>query len=142
MESACAIKMRFGVDVQVADGSTENSKAEILNRSNVALCVGPPGIRVLSRAQLAGARNLLLVADVNGVPPAGVEGLDLMANGVELTQHGTLGIGPLAIGDIKYKTEFGLFQKMIGTTQPVSFEFIAAFQFARKLLELTPSAHG
>ena len=75
------------------------------------------------------------MADVNAVPPSGVEGLDMKANGVELTAHGTLGIGPLAIGNIKYKTEFGLFQKMIAATKPVSFDFRDAFELARELNE-------
>jgi methylene-tetrahydromethanopterin dehydrogenase len=134
-QNARAIKSRFGVDVQAADGSTETRKAEILSQAQVALCAGPAGVRILSSAQLARAGNLLLVADVNGVPPSGVEGLDLMANGVELTPRGTLGIGSLAIGNIKYKNEFGLFQKMIGATKPASFDFRAAFEFARELIE-------
>jgi methylene-tetrahydromethanopterin dehydrogenase len=67
------------------------------------------------------------------VPPAGVEGLDVMANGVELNANGTLGIGPLAIGNIKYKTEFGLFQKMIQASKPVCFDFRDAFVLAREL---------
>jgi methylene-tetrahydromethanopterin dehydrogenase len=67
------------------------------------------------------------------VPPAGVEGLDMMANGKELTPHGTLGIGPLAIGNIKYKTESGLFQRMIAAAKPVSLDFRDAFQLAREL---------
>ena len=57
----------------------------------------------------------------------------MMANGVELTAHGTLGIGPLAIGNIKYKTESGLFQRMIAATKPVTFDFRDAFQLAREL---------
>ena len=57
----------------------------------------------------------------------------MMANGAELTPHGTLGIGPLAVGNIKYKTESGLFQRMIAATKPVSFDFRDAFQLAREL---------
>jgi methylene-tetrahydromethanopterin dehydrogenase len=78
---------------------------------------------------------LLIAADVNAVPPSGIEGLDVMANGAELTTHGTLGIGPLAIGNIKYKTERGLFQQLIAATKPVSFDFRDAFKLARKLNE-------
>jgi methylene-tetrahydromethanopterin dehydrogenase len=66
-------------------------------------------VRVLSRAQLERAKSLLIIADVNAVPPPGVEGLDMMANGSEINSHHTLGVGPLAIGNIKYKTEYGLF---------------------------------
>jgi methylene-tetrahydromethanopterin dehydrogenase len=58
-----------------------------------------------------------------------------MANGAELTPHGVLGIGPLAVGNVKYRTESGLFQKMIRATEPVSFDFRDAFRLARLLNE-------
>jgi len=48
--------------------------------------------------------------DVNAVPPAGIEGLDMQANGDPLTPNGAVGLGPLAVGNVKYKTEFGLFK--------------------------------
>src|SRR5262249_47349090 len=116
-DSARDIKSRFGVDVSAADGSTERQKSEILAGTQVALSAGRAGIRILSSEQLATARQLLVVADVNAVAPAGVEGLDLMANGAEVSPSGALGIGALAIGNIKYKTEFGLFQQMIAATK-------------------------
>jgi methylene-tetrahydromethanopterin dehydrogenase len=132
-DAAREIKTRFQADVRVADGSDDNKKAEILAHAEAALCAGRAGVRILSAAQLAAAPHLLVVADVNAVPPSGVEGLDMMANGAQLTPRGTLGIGPLAIGNIKYKTESGLFQKMIAATKPVSFDFRDAFQLAREL---------
>ena len=134
-EAAGEIKARFQVDVHVADGSDDAKKAEILTEAEAALCAGRAGVRILSSAQLAQAKRLLIVADVNAVPPSGVEGLDVMANGAELTANGTLGIGPLAIGNIKYKTESGLFQRMIAATKPVTFDFRNAFQLARELNE-------
>jgi methylene-tetrahydromethanopterin dehydrogenase len=132
-DAAREIKSRFEADVGVADGSDEQKKSEILAQAEAAFCAGRAGVRIISAAQLAAARRLLVVADVNAVPPAGVEGLDVMANGVELTPNGTLGIGPLAIGNIKYKTESGLFQRMIAATKPVSFDFRDAFRLAREL---------
>jgi methylene-tetrahydromethanopterin dehydrogenase len=132
-DAAREIKTRFQVDVRAADGSDDTKKADILAQAEAALCAGRAGVRILSSAQLAQAKRLLIAADVNAVPPSGVEGLDMMANGVELTPHGTLGIGPLAIGNIKYKTESGLFQRMIAATKPVTFDFRDAFQLAREL---------
>ena len=132
-DAAREIKTRFQVDVRAADGSDDTKKANILTQAEAALCAGRAGVRILSSTQLAQAKRLLIVADVNAVPPSGVEGLDMMANGAELTAHGTLGIGPLAIGNIKYKTESGLFQRMIAATKPVTFDFRDAFQLAREL---------
>jgi methylene-tetrahydromethanopterin dehydrogenase len=130
-EAAREIKARFGIDVRAADGSDDARKSAIVGAVEVALCAGPAGVRILSAEQIAAASRLLVVADVNAVPPAGVEHLDTHANGVELTPHGALGIGPLAIGNIKYQTEFGLFKKMIEATKAVRFDFRDAFQLAR-----------
>jgi methylene-tetrahydromethanopterin dehydrogenase len=132
-DSAKEIKTRFNVDVQAADGSDDSKKSAILAATEVALCAGRAGIQVLSSAQLAAAKQLLIAADVNVVPPAGIEGLEMQASGGELTPGGTLGLGPLAIGNIKYKTEFGLFQKMIASTKPMQFDFRGAFELAREL---------
>jgi methylene-tetrahydromethanopterin dehydrogenase len=132
-DSAHEIKARFGVDVAAADGSTDAKKADLLRSAHVALCAGRAGVQILSSEQLASAKQLLVVADVNAVPPSGIGGLDVMANGAELTPHGTLGIGPFAIGNIKYKTEFGFFQQMIAATKPVNFDFRDAFKLAREL---------
>ena len=132
-EAAQEIKVRFEIDLRSADGSDDAKKAAILGNTEVALCAGRAGVMILSRAQLAAASHLLIAADVNAVPPPGVEGLEMTANGAELTPHGTLGIGPLAIGNVKYKTESGLFKKMIAAEKPVRFDFRDAFALAREL---------
>jgi methylene-tetrahydromethanopterin dehydrogenase len=132
-DAAAEIKTRFEAEVRSADGSDDAKKAAILADTEVALCAGRAGVTILSAAQLAAAPRLLVVADVNAVPPTGVEGLDMSASGAELTPNGVLGIGPLAIGNINYKTEFGLFQKMIKAEKPVRFDFRDAFALAREL---------
>jgi methylene-tetrahydromethanopterin dehydrogenase len=132
-DSAKEIKTRFDVDVRAADGSDDEKKSAILADSEVALCAGRAGVLILSQAQIAAAKNLIVAADVNAVPPPGVEGLAMQANGQELGSHGAVGLGPLAIGNIKYKTEFGLFQEMIAATKPVQFDFRDAFALAREL---------
>jgi methylene-tetrahydromethanopterin dehydrogenase len=131
-DGASEIKVRFGAEVKAADGSDDGKKAGILADTEIALCAGRAGVQILSKAQIDAAKNLLIVADVNAVPPAGVEGLDVMANGAELGIHDTLGLGPLAVGNIKYKTEFGLFRKMIEAEKPVCFDFRNAFTLARE----------
>ena len=132
-ESANEIKARFNVEVRTADGSDESKKSTILADCQAAFCAGRAGVQILSKLQIAAAKHLLIAGDVNAVPPAGVEGLDVQANGQELASNGALGLGPLAIGNIKYKTEFGLFQKMITATKPVQFDFRDAFTLAREL---------
>jgi methylene-tetrahydromethanopterin dehydrogenase len=132
-DGAREIKARFDVAVRAADGSDDGSKATILADTDVVLCAGRAGVQIISRAQLEAAKNLAVVADVNAVPPTGVEGLAMNANGAALTEHGPLGVGPLAIGNVKYKTESGLFRKMIEAEKPVRFDFRDAFKLAREL---------
>ncbi|MEN3376379.1 MAG: methylene-tetrahydromethanopterin dehydrogenase [Hyphomicrobiales bacterium] len=132
-DAAQDIKARFGVDVRAADGSDDAKKAEILKGAEAVLAAGRAGARILTKEQIAAAPSLLVAADVNAVPPAGIEGLDVQQNGAEIVAGGPLGVGALAIGNIKYKTEFGLFQKMIGASKPVQLDFRDAFAFAREL---------
>ena len=132
-DSAKEINTRFNVNVRAADGSDDGKKSAVMADTEAAWCAGRAGVQILSKAQLADAKHLLIAADVNAVPPAGAEGVDVQANGVELTKHGALGLGPLAIGNIKYKTEFGLFQRMIAAAKPVQFDFREAFALAREL---------
>jgi methylene-tetrahydromethanopterin dehydrogenase len=130
---AAEIKLRFGVEVATADGSDPAKIETILTDTEAVLCAARAGVRVLTLAELAAAKHLRIAADVNAVPPTGIEGLELAAKGSRLTPHGTLGVGPLAIGNIKYQTEFGLFQKMIGAKKPVLIDFRDAFVLAREL---------
>jgi len=132
--SAEEIRKRFGLEVDHADGSSEEKKSEILAQSEVALVAARAGMQVLSKVQVDAAPSLLVAADVNAVPPPGVEGLSPKANGEAIGAGGALGIGPLAIGDIKYKTESGLFRKMIEADKAVALDFRDAFALARELV--------
>ena len=128
------MKKRFDLTVESADGSTDALKQDILADTQVALCAARAGLQVLSKGQVEQAREMLVAADVNAVPPPGVEGLDLKADGQVIGSHGALGIGPLAIGDIKYKAQAGLFKRMIEAKKAVVLDFRDAFALARELV--------
>lgn len=132
--SAEEMKKRFDIDVAHADGSTEELKGRLLVNTEVALTAARAGLQVLSLQQIEAARKLLVAADVNAVPPAGIESLDMKAKGEELGSGGVVGIGPLTIGDIKYRTESGLFKAMIEAKKAVAFDFRDAFRLARELV--------
>jgi methylene-tetrahydromethanopterin dehydrogenase len=129
---AAEIKNRFGVDVAAADGSSDARKKAIVQTSDVVLSAAKAGVQVISKAHLQGADRLLVGADVNAVPPAGIEGLAVHANADPLEATKAVGIGPLAIGNVKYKVEFGLFKKMIEADKTVTFDFQDAFSLARE----------
>lgn len=125
-------KQRFGVDLNSVPGENEEQKAEIIAGSDVIFAAAAAGIQVVSADNMKNAKDLLVVADVNAVPPPGVEGMDLFMKGETLPGLSkTAGVGPLAIGDVKYKTEAGLFKKMLEATQAQHLDFRDAFELAR-----------
>ena len=129
--NAAEVKARFGVDVAVADGSTPEKKTAVVEAAEVVLCAAKAGVKVLDAEQIARARRLLIAADVNAVPPSGVEGLEARANGAPLGPHGALGVGALAVGNVKYQTESGLFKRMTESSAPLRLDFRQAFELAR-----------
>ena len=133
IKSAAVSKERFGVDLEAVPGETDEQKRAIIADAEVIFAAAAAGVRVVSAEHMAEAKNLLVVADVNAVPPAGVDGMELFMDGEKLPNSNVLGIGPLAIGDIKYKTESGLFKQMLSSKEPVALDFRHAFTLARQL---------
>lgn len=135
LEALAAIaKARFGATLEPVAGQTDARKSKILATSDVVLTAGPAGVNILSRRQIARAPQLLVAADVNAVPPFGIEGMDLHMNGLPLAGTGTLGIGALAIGDVKYKTQVGLFRRMLESNAGLNLDFRDAFALAREIV--------
>lgn len=132
--AAAEISQRFGVAVEPVEGVEETQKTAIVAEAEVVIAAGRAGVRILSAAHLAAARNLLIAADVNAVPPSGIEGVEVMADGAPLGDGLARGLGALAIGRTKYQVEFGLFRQMIEAEKPVAFDFRDAFALARRLV--------
>ena len=131
---AANAKARFDVEIGFADGSSDKLKTDAIRDAEIVLCAAAAGVQVLSTAQLNGAPGLRVAADVNAVPPAGVEGLGVQANGDALPGTSAVGIGALAIGNIKYKVESGLFKKMIEAPKALYLDFRDAFALAREII--------
>lgn len=130
-----AINARYGVNTLPTDGSSAAALAGPIARARVILATAKAGVQVLSREQLAGASSLLVAADVNAVPPAGIEGVGVMDDGVPLAAASgkAVGIGALAVGNIKYQCQNGLLVSMLQAEKPVFLDFRDAFETARRL---------
>lgn len=133
IKSAAVSKERFGVNLTAVPGETDEQKRDIIANAEVIFAAAAAGVRVITAEHKAIAKNLKVVADVNAVPPPGVDGMELFMDGDQLPGCDALGVGPLAIGDIKYKTESGLFKQMIDSKEPLSLDFRHAFALARQL---------
>ena len=96
--------------------------------------VVPAGVRLVTRAQLQAAENLLVAADVNAVPPPGIEGIEVndMGKTLEFTPKKAIGIGALAIGNIKYKVHYRMFEMMQRSDRALYLDHVRAFEVARE----------
>ena len=78
--------------------------------------------------------NLKICADTNAVPPSGIAGVDVMDSGkiMEKSPNKCRGIGALAIGNVKYKSQHDCLKLMYTSDDPVYLDFEDAFKFAQK----------
>ncbi len=135
-EYAAEYNTRFNVEMRGEDSSTSDKVMAFLGESQVVINAAKAGIQTVSRKQLEQAARLLVVADCNAVPPAGIEGVGVGDMGVELsgTPKKVLGIGALAIGDIKYKVHFRMFEMMKNSDTPVYLDHLQAFEVAKQFI--------
>jgi len=124
---------RFSVNIGYAHGSTEEQKEELVRGADIIFAAGPAGKRLITLDQMKQAKHLRVVTDVNAVPPSGVEGVGVNDNATPIPGVNAVGIGALAVGNIKYKTEAGLFKEMIETEKPIYLDFREAYTLAQKL---------
>ncbi|HEX7969201.1 MAG TPA: NAD(P)-dependent methylenetetrahydromethanopterin dehydrogenase [Stellaceae bacterium] len=125
---------RFGKPFAVADGSTDAGRRAVLAQAEVVLVAARAGVQVLSAADLRYAQRLKVVADVNAVPPLGVEGLDVKADGAPIPGTSAVGIGALAIGNIKFRTQHALLKRISEANKAQRFDFRDAYRTALELV--------
>jgi len=133
-EAANETAQRFGVMLHgVSGGDTAAVRASIAE-ADVVLACAAAGVQVIKPADLPSARDVKVFADVNAVPPEGVAGVGVMddAKPVEGTQ--AVGIGALAIGNVKYQTQHRLLVQMHSADKPLVLSFDEAFETARAFL--------
>jgi len=125
---------RYGTQVEPVEANTEALKLAMMQRADVVLATARAGHRVVTRELLAAALRLLVAADVNAVPPAGIEGVGPMDDGAPLAagSRKAVGIGALAIGNIKYQTQRGLLEMMLKAEKPLYLDMRDAFTEARR----------
>jgi methylene-tetrahydromethanopterin dehydrogenase len=121
-------KARFGVDLACADGKDDAGKEAVLKDTEVVMAAARAGVQVLTLKQLQAAPHLLIAADINAVFPLGLESVDLFDDGKPIAGTSAVGIGALAIGDIKFKCQHRLLQELKNTSEALHFDFRDAYQ--------------
>ena len=100
--AACErLKATFGVDVTPCQAWDEAGVARVLEGVDVCLTAGAAGVTFVPRTVWAKHPRLKALADVNAVPPLGIEGIEAADKGAE--REGKRVFGALGIGGLKMK---------------------------------------
>lgn len=138
LEFAAEAKRRYNVNLTATTAASDADKARLITTADVVFSAAKAGIQVLSASVLADAKQLKVVGDVNAVPPLGIEGIELMDFGAKLihasNSNDAVGIGALAVGNVKYKLQHELLRQTLENDGPVYLDFRNAFEDARKLV--------
>jgi methylene-tetrahydromethanopterin dehydrogenase len=130
---AAAFEKRFKHRFKVADGSSDAARRAAIADATVVLAAGKAGIQVLSHADLLQAKQLKVAADINAVPPLGIEKVEVSADGAAIEGSKAVGIGALAIGNVKFKTQHELLKRVHQAAKAQSFDYRDAYKVAREL---------
>mgnify|MGYP006274524513 FL=1 len=123
----------FGDGQTNIEGNADANKSELMQNADVVFATAAAGVQVLSAELVAAAPLLKVAADVNAVPPSGIAGLEAHFSGLPISgsHSGAVGVGALAIGNIKYKTQSELLKHMRSSEAKVYLSFEDAFEVAR-----------
>lgn len=103
---AAAVGERFGAtagagQVRAVLMRDASQAAAVLEGAELLLNAGPAGVQLVPRAAWAGRAGLRVAADLNAVPPLGVEGIEVNDDGAE--RDGVRVFGALGVGNFKMK---------------------------------------
>ena len=129
----------YGVNVQGVFAPTPEKKVEILKRADVIFCMATEGVRVIEADMLKELRLMKVMADINVVPPLGIEGIKLEDDMREMAP-GIFGIGALTIGKLKHEVEMEILKEARRDGKGI-YDYNFALKEARKLLqkEISPA---
>ena len=140
-EAATESGKRFGVSLHGISAGDRAALRASLADADVVLACAAAGVQVVSPADLACAKRIKVAADVNAVPPEGIAGVGVMDDAKPLAgtsaPGNVVGIGALAVGNVKYQTQHRLLVQMRNAEKAEVLSFPEAFAVARAFLAET-----
>lgn len=134
--TAVATKINEEIGSELTRGFKAAEPSEVgaaIKDSDVILSAGAAGIALLPLNVLKEyGKCCKVVADINAVPPHGVEGLKSTDENVEFSP-GIWGIGALSIGTFKNKVEAQLFKRAVEAPKGI-FDYKIAYDIAKSMV--------
>lgn len=115
--------------VKVVEVSKPEQTAAAVKDAEIILAAGAGGIQLLTKADIDAAPKCKIIGDINAIKPLGVEGLGPNDDSIAL-KPGVFGIGALAIGKLKIKTEVEMIKRAVAEPQGL-FDYAIAYTIAK-----------
>ena len=96
-----SLQQRFGGRITEVVMTEPANAASVLEGATMLLNAGPAGVNLVPKSAWIGRAGLRAAADLNAVPPLGIEGIDVTDNAVE--REGVTVFGALGVGNLKMK---------------------------------------
>jgi methylenetetrahydrofolate/methylenetetrahydromethanopterin dehydrogenase (NADP+) len=96
-----ALQKRFGGSIRAATMADAAQASQLLEGAALLVSAGPAGVCMVPKGAWAGRAGLRVAADLNAVPPMGIEGVEVQDNAVE--REGVVVFGALGVGGLKMK---------------------------------------
>jgi methylene-tetrahydromethanopterin dehydrogenase len=139
--SSVATKVNEDVEGGRARGVEAQTSEEVgksIENSEIVLAAGAAGTMLLPSSVLKQyGKKCKIVADINAIPPLGVEGLESTDDSKEIFSN-IFGIGALSIGNLKNKIETELIKRAASEPKGV-FDYRIAYEIAKKTIIEKPA---
>lgn len=100
-EAAAFIRERTGGETTPVQTASADDLARALDGVQAVVAAGGAGVTLLPRTAREAAGVLRVAVDLNAVPPAGIEGIEVQDRGAE--RDGIIGYGAIGVGGTKMK---------------------------------------
>ena len=126
-----------GERVRGVEAQTLEDVGKAIENAEIVLSAGAAGTELLTMQTLKQyGKKCKIVADINAIPPFGVQGLYSNDDGKEIIPN-IFGVGALTIGKLKNKTEAALI-RMAAEEPRGTFSYKEAYEIAKKTLTEKP----
>jgi hypothetical protein len=115
--------------VKVVEVSKPEQTAAAVKDAEIVLAAGAGGIQLMTKADIDAAPKCKIIGDINAIKPLGVEGLGPNDDSIAL-KPGVFGIGALAIGKLKIKTEVEMIKRAVAEPSGL-FDYAIAYTIAK-----------
>jgi hypothetical protein len=114
-EAVCAaIKAHVpNAKIEAVGVSSSSDAPDALDGRNLVVAAGAAGVVLLPRKLRSEAKSLRVLIDLNGVPPAGIEGVEPTDKGAD--RNGVIRYGALGVGGTKMKVHKAAINKLFET---------------------------